>query len=172
MKELALRNNDVSSLKIFAFASPSSHNQLELGLTCENSIHFASEINVRFDLKIVNIDVLASSSCSLPFHVSDNEAIAESTNSVNHAQIYKPTEDFPPCFFYLAPKSKVWPLTAPSSRLTSFIPALSSKEASFTRIGGTSFSRFCPNFAHDFLDSFNSINQPPIGELLIGDSQD
>lgn len=76
MQELALRNNGVSSLKITAFASPSSHDQLELGLTRENLIHFASEINVGFDFEIVNIDVLASSSWSLPFHVSDNEAIA------------------------------------------------------------------------------------------------
>ncbi|KAI3681545.1 hypothetical protein L6452_36344 [Arctium lappa] len=76
MQELALRNNGVSSLKITAFASPSTHDQLELGLTRENLIHFASEINVGFDFEIVNIDVLASSSWSLPFHVSDTEAIA------------------------------------------------------------------------------------------------
>lgn len=76
MQELALHNNGASSLKITAFASPSSHDQLELGLTRENLIHFASEINVGFDFEIVNIDVLASSSWSLPFHVSDNEAIA------------------------------------------------------------------------------------------------
>ncbi|KVH89215.1 Transcription factor GRAS [Cynara cardunculus var. scolymus] len=76
MQELALRNNGVSSLKITAFASPSTHDQLELGLTRENLIHFASEIRVGFDFEIVNIDVLASSSWSLPFHVSDTEAIA------------------------------------------------------------------------------------------------
>nr|XP_043620406.1 scarecrow-like protein 6 [Erigeron canadensis] len=76
MQELALRNNGVSSLKITAFASPSTHDQLELGLTRENLIHFASEINVGFDFEIVNIDVLASSSWSLPFNLSDNEAIA------------------------------------------------------------------------------------------------
>ncbi|KAK9056264.1 hypothetical protein SSX86_027354 [Deinandra increscens subsp. villosa] len=76
MQELALRNNGVSYFKITAFVSPSTHDQLELGLTRENLIHFANEINVGFDLEIVNIDVLASSSWSLPFHLSDNEAIA------------------------------------------------------------------------------------------------
>ncbi|XP_071718241.1 scarecrow-like protein 6 [Rutidosis leptorrhynchoides] len=76
MQELALRNNGVSSLKITAFASPSTHDQFELGLTRENLIHFANEINVGFDFEIVNIDVLASSSWSLPFNLSDNEAIA------------------------------------------------------------------------------------------------
>ncbi|MFS7932780.1 putative transcription factor GRAS family [Helianthus anomalus] len=76
MQELALRNNGVSYIKITAFVSPSTHDQLELGLTRENLIHFASEINVGFDLEIVNIDVLASASWSLPFHLSDNEAIA------------------------------------------------------------------------------------------------
>ncbi|KAL8192436.1 hypothetical protein R6Q57_027621 [Mikania cordata] len=76
MQELALRNNGVSYFKITAFVSPSTHDQLELGLARENLIHFASEINVGFDLEIVNIDVLASSSWSLPLHLSDNEAIA------------------------------------------------------------------------------------------------
>nr|GEY14654.1 hypothetical protein [Tanacetum cinerariifolium] len=76
MQELALRSNGVSSLKITAFASPLTHDQLELGLTRENLIHFANEINVGFDFEIVNIDVLASASWSLPFSVSENEAIA------------------------------------------------------------------------------------------------
>ncbi|PWA40141.1 Transcription factor GRAS [Artemisia annua] len=76
MQELALRSNGVSSLKITAFASPLTHDQLELGLTRENLIHFANEINVGFDFDIVNIDVLAGASWSLPFSVSDNEAIA------------------------------------------------------------------------------------------------
>nr|UIX27131.1 SCL6b [Chrysanthemum lavandulifolium] len=76
MQELALRSNGVSSLKITAFASPLTHDQLELGLTRENLIHFANEINVGFDFEIVNIDVLAGASWSLPFSVSDKEAIA------------------------------------------------------------------------------------------------
>ncbi|KAI3741207.1 hypothetical protein L1987_58877 [Smallanthus sonchifolius] len=76
MQELALRNDGVSYFKITAFVSPSTHDQLELALTRENLIHFASEINVGFDLEIVSIDVLASNSWSLPFHVTDNEAIA------------------------------------------------------------------------------------------------
>ncbi|KAL7238636.1 hypothetical protein ACSBR2_004680 [Camellia fascicularis] len=76
MQELALRSNGAPSLKITAFASPSTHDQLELGLTRENLIHFAGEINMAFEFEIVNTDSLNSASWSLPFHVSDNEAVA------------------------------------------------------------------------------------------------
>ncbi|XP_076942370.1 scarecrow-like protein 6 [Bidens hawaiensis] len=76
MQELALRSNGVGYIKITAFVSPSTHDQLELGLTRENLIHFANEINVGFEFEIVNIDVLVSNSWGLPFHVSDNEAVA------------------------------------------------------------------------------------------------
>ncbi|KAI3693266.1 hypothetical protein L6452_33099 [Arctium lappa] len=77
MQELALRTNTNGvSIKITAFASPATHDHLELSLTRDNLVNFASEINVGFDFEIVNIDVLASASWSLPFHVSNKEAVA------------------------------------------------------------------------------------------------
>ncbi|KAK4372024.1 hypothetical protein RND71_007408 [Anisodus tanguticus] len=76
MQELALRSGGAPTLKISALASPSTHDQLELGLTRENLIHFASEINMAFEFKILSIDSLNSTSWSLPPLVSENEAIA------------------------------------------------------------------------------------------------
>ncbi|KAK3007525.1 hypothetical protein RJ639_013233 [Escallonia herrerae] len=76
MQELALRGGGAPSLKITAFASPSTHDQLELGLTRENLNHFAGELNMAFEFEILNLDVLNSASWSLPIHVSENEAIA------------------------------------------------------------------------------------------------
>nr|GMD62435.1 scarecrow-like protein 22 [Ipomoea batatas] len=76
MQELALRSGGSPSLKITVLASPAMHDQLELGLTRENLIHFASEINMAFEFEVLSIDSLNSTSWSLPLHVSDNEAIA------------------------------------------------------------------------------------------------
>ncbi|KAL7203756.1 hypothetical protein ACSBR2_016920 [Camellia fascicularis] len=77
MQELALRSTGAPTLKITAFASPSTHDQLELGLTRENLNHFASEINMAFEFDILSLDSLHSASAwSLPIHVSENEAIA------------------------------------------------------------------------------------------------
>ncbi|XP_059312926.1 scarecrow-like protein 22 [Lycium ferocissimum] len=76
MQELALRSGGAPTLKITALASPSTHDQLELGLTRENLIHFASEINMAFEFDILSIDSLNSTSWSLPPLVSENEAIA------------------------------------------------------------------------------------------------
>ncbi|KAG8391619.1 hypothetical protein BUALT_Bualt01G0206200 [Buddleja alternifolia] len=77
MQELALRNGGPPALKITALASSSTHDQLELGLTRENLIQFASEINIAFEFEAMSIDSLNSGSWSLPpFHVSENEAIA------------------------------------------------------------------------------------------------
>uniref|UniRef100_A0A5B7AFW4 Uncharacterized protein n=1 Tax=Davidia involucrata TaxID=16924 RepID=A0A5B7AFW4_DAVIN len=78
MQELALRSGNAPSLKITAFASPSAHDQIELGLTLtrENLNHFASEINMAFEFEILSLDSLNSASWSLPLHVSENEAIA------------------------------------------------------------------------------------------------
>ncbi|KAK1430356.1 hypothetical protein QVD17_13031 [Tagetes erecta] len=73
MQELALRtnNNRTPSLKITTFASP-TNDHLELSLTRDNLLQFARELNIGFDFEIVSIDALAT----LPFRVSDNEAIA------------------------------------------------------------------------------------------------
>ncbi|KAL2234031.1 scarecrow-like protein 6 [Sesamum indicum] len=76
MQELALRSGGAPSLKITALASPSTHDQLELGLTRENLIQFASEINIAFEFEAMSIDSLDSGSWSLPFHASENEAVA------------------------------------------------------------------------------------------------
>lgn len=76
MQELALRSGGAPTLKITALASPSTHDQLELGLTRENLIHFATEINMAFEFEILSIDSLNSTSWSLPPLVSENEAIA------------------------------------------------------------------------------------------------
>ncbi|KAI3444725.1 hypothetical protein Pfo_001390 [Paulownia fortunei] len=76
MQELALRSGGAPSLKITVLASPSTHDQLELGLTRENLIQFASEINIAFEFEAMSIDSLNSGSWSLPFHVRENEAVA------------------------------------------------------------------------------------------------
>lgn len=76
MQELALRGGGAPSLKITALASTSTHDQLELGLTRENLIQFASEINIAFEFEAISIDSLNSASWSLPFHLHENEGIA------------------------------------------------------------------------------------------------
>ncbi|KAF3440024.1 hypothetical protein FNV43_RR18302 [Rhamnella rubrinervis] len=76
MQELALRNGGAASLKITAFVSPSMHDEFEFGFTQENLKHFASEINLAFELEILSLDLLNSGSWPLPLHVSESEAIA------------------------------------------------------------------------------------------------
>ncbi|CAI9764604.1 unnamed protein product [Fraxinus pennsylvanica] len=76
MQELALRSEGAPSLKITAFSSPSTHEQLELSLTRENLIHFANEINIVLEFEVMSIDSLNSGSWSLSSQVSENEAIA------------------------------------------------------------------------------------------------
>ncbi|XP_040995043.1 scarecrow-like protein 22 isoform X1 [Juglans microcarpa x Juglans regia] len=76
MQELALRNGGSPGLKITAFSSPSTHDELELGFTQENLKHFASEINIAFEFEILSLDSLNSGSWPLPLRVSETEAIA------------------------------------------------------------------------------------------------
>ncbi|GAB4844334.1 hypothetical protein Ancab_037698 [Ancistrocladus abbreviatus] len=76
MQELALRKGGAPSLKITALASPGTHDQLELGLTQENLIHFAREINMAFEFEIVSLDYLKSTSWTFPLRASEGEAIA------------------------------------------------------------------------------------------------
>ncbi|KAL0339285.1 UNVERIFIED_CONTAM: Scarecrow-like protein 6 [Sesamum angustifolium] len=76
MQELALRNGGAPMLKITALVSTLTHDQLELSLTRENLIQFASDINIGFEFEVISIDSLDSSSWSLPFHVLENEAVA------------------------------------------------------------------------------------------------
>ncbi|KAH7519616.1 scarecrow-like protein 6 [Ziziphus jujuba] len=76
MQELALRNGGSASLKITAFVSSSMQDEFEFGFTQENLKHFASEINLAFEIEIISLEVLNSASWPLPFHVSESEAIA------------------------------------------------------------------------------------------------
>ncbi|KAI6706565.1 hypothetical protein NL676_009527 [Syzygium grande] len=76
MQELALRNGGAPSLKITAFASPTTHDELELGLTQENLKHFANEINVALEFEVINIEALSSTPWPLPLNVPDGDAIA------------------------------------------------------------------------------------------------
>ncbi|XP_076898406.1 scarecrow-like protein 6 [Bidens hawaiensis] len=55
IQELPLKNNGCS-LKITAFASPSTHHPLELGLMHENLSQLAQETGVSFKLEVVNFD--------------------------------------------------------------------------------------------------------------------
>ncbi|CAL5442061.1 unnamed protein product [Camellia sinensis] len=63
------------SLKITAFASPSTHHPLELGLMHENLTQFANEIGVNFELEVVNFDGFDPNSYSVPIFRSSDEAI-------------------------------------------------------------------------------------------------
>lgn len=76
MQELMLRSSGAPSMKITAFASPSTHDDLELGFTQENLKHFANEINMSFEIEVVKLESLNPASWQLPFHVPENEAIA------------------------------------------------------------------------------------------------
>ncbi|KAK8718402.1 hypothetical protein V6N13_045637 [Hibiscus sabdariffa] len=76
MQELVLRNGGAPSMKLTAFASPSTHDEIELGFTHENLKHFASEINMDFDIEIMSLESLNSGSWPLPLHLGENEAIA------------------------------------------------------------------------------------------------
>ncbi|KAF2303484.1 hypothetical protein GH714_018753 [Hevea brasiliensis] len=76
MQELAMRDGGVPSLKITAFASPSSHDEVELSFTEENLRIFASEINMPFEVEILGLESLTSGSWSLPRRVSETEVIA------------------------------------------------------------------------------------------------
>ncbi|XP_057464002.1 scarecrow-like protein 6 [Actinidia eriantha] len=77
MQELPGRNNrGCISLKITAFATPSTHHPLELGLMHENLTQLANEIGVGFELEIVNLDVFDPSAYPVAlFRSSEEEAI-------------------------------------------------------------------------------------------------
>ncbi|KAL8216752.1 hypothetical protein R6Q57_023589 [Mikania cordata] len=72
IQELPTKNNGGCSLKITAFASPSTHHPIELGLMHENLSQFAQEIGISFQLEVVNFDSFDPRS----FSVSENETIA------------------------------------------------------------------------------------------------
>ncbi|KAE8726165.1 Scarecrow-like protein 27 [Hibiscus syriacus] len=75
MQELVLRNGGAPSMQLTAFASPSAHDEIELGFTHDNLKHFASEINMDLDIEIMSLESLNSGSWPLPQRLSENEAI-------------------------------------------------------------------------------------------------
>ncbi|KAM7272506.1 hypothetical protein ACFE04_027169 [Oxalis oulophora] len=77
MQELPMRSRESPSLKITAFASPSTHHPVELGLMRDNLTQFANEIGISFELDIVNFDLLEQSNYSVPiFRSTEDEAVA------------------------------------------------------------------------------------------------
>lgn len=75
MQELALRCGGPPSVKITAFVSPSTHDQLELGLARDNLTHFAADINIPLEFLVLSIDSLNSNSWPFPLQ-NTNEGIA------------------------------------------------------------------------------------------------
>ncbi|KAF2313073.1 hypothetical protein GH714_009089 [Hevea brasiliensis] len=76
MQELP-RNRGAPSLKITAFASPSTHHPVEVLLMRENLTQFANEIGIGFELDVVNFDLLEQNCYSLSiFRPNENEAVA------------------------------------------------------------------------------------------------
>ncbi|KAI3727470.1 hypothetical protein L6452_16085 [Arctium lappa] len=69
IQELPRRKNTNAgggcSLKITAFASPSTHHPVELGLMHENLSQFAQEIGISFELEVVNFDSFDPNSFSV-----------------------------------------------------------------------------------------------------------
>ncbi|XP_050237616.1 scarecrow-like protein 6 [Mercurialis annua] len=75
MQELALRNGNVPSLKITAFGSAASHDEIELRFTQENLKMFASEINMPFEIEILSLESLNSGPWPLPIVMSEKEVV-------------------------------------------------------------------------------------------------
>ncbi|CAH9144291.1 unnamed protein product [Cuscuta epithymum] len=77
MQELPRRNGGVPpSLKITAFASPSSHHPIEINLMHESLSQFANDVGVRFELEVVNLDTFDPSSyASSSFQQFNGEVI-------------------------------------------------------------------------------------------------
>ncbi|XP_031502712.1 scarecrow-like protein 6 [Nymphaea colorata] len=65
MQEIAPKVDGTHSLKITAFISPSSHNELELALTKENLSNFARLLNIPFEFNAVILDSFDPSVCNL-----------------------------------------------------------------------------------------------------------
>ncbi|XWS49098.1 hypothetical protein CRYUN_Cryun13aG0134500 [Craigia yunnanensis] len=77
MQELPMRSRGAPSLRITAFASPSTHHPIELVLMRDNLLQFANEIGISFELEVLNCDSLDQTPYSLPmFRSKENEAVA------------------------------------------------------------------------------------------------
>ncbi|XP_074329315.1 scarecrow-like protein 22 [Apium graveolens] len=73
LQELPRTDRSPPSLKITAFASPTTHHPIELGLMHENLTQFATKIGVSFELEVVNFDSFDPYSYSMSL---ENEAVA------------------------------------------------------------------------------------------------
>ncbi|XP_054785143.1 scarecrow-like protein 6 [Prosopis cineraria] len=76
MQELALRNGGAPSLKVTAIVSPSTCDEFELNFTRDHLKQYAKEINISFELNVMSIESLNSTSWPLPSRFPDSEAIA------------------------------------------------------------------------------------------------
>ncbi|KAG8382419.1 hypothetical protein BUALT_Bualt05G0075300 [Buddleja alternifolia] len=77
LQELPRNNRGVTSVKITAFASPSTHHSVEISLMHENLTQFANELGINFELEVVNIDSFDPNLNSVSsFRSSETEAIA------------------------------------------------------------------------------------------------
>ncbi|KAL2461452.1 Scarecrow-like protein 6 [Abeliophyllum distichum] len=77
MQQLPRNNRGVASLKVTAFASPSTHHPVEISLMHENLTQFANDLGVNFELVVVNVDSFDPNSSPLSsFRASESEAIA------------------------------------------------------------------------------------------------
>nr|GMD82527.1 scarecrow-like protein 22 [Ipomoea batatas] len=81
IQELPKRNNGgrggAPSLKITAFASPSTHHPVEISLMHESLTQFANDVGVKFELEVVNLDTFDPSSYQLSsFRPCGSEVVA------------------------------------------------------------------------------------------------
>lgn len=77
MQELPRRNKGSVSLKITAFASPSTHHSFDISLMHESLSQFANDVGVGFELEVVNFDSFDPSTYAVSsFRCSENEVIA------------------------------------------------------------------------------------------------
>ncbi|KAL2489655.1 scarecrow-like protein 6 [Forsythia ovata] len=77
MQQLPRNNRGVASLKVTAFASPSTHHPVEISLMHENLTQFANDLGVNFELVVVNVDSFDPNSSPLSsLRASESEAIA------------------------------------------------------------------------------------------------
>lgn len=77
MQELPSINRKATSLKITAFASPTTHHSLEIGIMHESLTQFANDAGIRFELEVINLDSFDPKSYPLSsLRSSECEAIA------------------------------------------------------------------------------------------------
>ncbi|NP_001333836.1 GRAS transcriptional regulator HAM [Solanum lycopersicum] len=77
MQELPSSNRKATSLKITAFASPSTHHSIEIGIMHESLTQFANDAGIRFELEVINLDSFDPKSYPLStLRSSECEAIA------------------------------------------------------------------------------------------------